>query len=168
MTDLSQIAEHDWNEARRRADLLRPLAELAHCPRDRARVAAAQLGLSERQVYTCLQRLRQADGALTALLVSGSDGGRGQRRLVGPREDLIRRLIEDLYLTPQKRTAAEVVRAIRHQSDQRGLRPPSESTIRRRLKTLSLSERRRRGESHPEAEPIDGATPPATAPLDWL
>lgn len=168
MTDLSQIAEHDWNEARRRADILRPLAELAHCPRDRARVAAAQLGLSERQVYTCLQRLRQADGALTALLAGGSDGGRGQRRLAGPREDLIRRLIEDLYLTSQKRTAADVVRAIRHQSDQMGLSPPSESTIRRRLKTLSLPERRRRGESHPEAEPIYGATPPATAPLDWL
>ena len=55
--DLSQIAEQDWNEARRRADVLRPLAELTHCPRDRARAAAAQLGLSERQVYTCLQRL---------------------------------------------------------------------------------------------------------------
>ena len=168
MIDLSQIAEQDWNEARRRADVLRPLAELAHCPHDRARAAAAQLGLSERQVYTCLQRLREADGALTALLVGGSDGGRGQRRLAEPREDLIRRLIDDLYLTRQKRTAAEMVRTIRQQSHQQGLSPPSESTIRRRLNTLSLAERGRRGESHPEAQPIDGATPPAAGPLDWV
>jgi hypothetical protein len=31
MTDLSQIAEPDWNEARRRALVLRPLAHL-HSP----------------------------------------------------------------------------------------------------------------------------------------
>jgi putative transposase len=168
MIDLSQIAEQDWTEARRRADLLRPLAELAHCPRDRAREAAADLGLSERQVYTCLRRLREADGALTALLVGGSGGGRGRRRLAGAREDLMRCLMEELYLTPQKRLAAEVVRAIRQRSLQQGLLPPSESTIRRRLNTLSLAERGRRGESHPEAQPIDGATPSAAGPLDWV
>jgi len=33
MTDLLQIAEEDWNEARRRAEIVRPLAELEHCPR---------------------------------------------------------------------------------------------------------------------------------------
>jgi len=32
MTDLSQIAEPDWNEARRRALVLRPLAELVFQP----------------------------------------------------------------------------------------------------------------------------------------
>jgi len=36
------------------------------------------------------------------------------------------------------------------------------------VKTLSLAERRQRGELHPEAEPIYGVTPPADAPLDWL
>ena len=51
MTDLSQIAEPDWNEAHRRAMVLRPLAELAHCPRDQVSAAAAELGLSERHTY---------------------------------------------------------------------------------------------------------------------
>ena len=168
MTDLSQIAEPDWNEAHRRALVLRPLAELAHCPRDRASAAAAELGLSERHTYRLIQRLRAADGALTALRVGRSGGGRGRRRLAGPREDLMRCLVEELYLTPQKRGAAEVVRAIRQQSRQQGLPPPSESTIRRRLNTLSLAERGRRGESHPEVQPIDGATPSAAGPLDWV
>lgn len=101
MTDLSQIAEPDWNEAHRRARVLRPLAELAHCPRDRASAAAAELGLSERHTYRLIQRLRAADGALTALRVGRSGGGRGRRRLAGAREDLMRGLIEELYLTPQ-------------------------------------------------------------------
>ncbi len=168
MTDLSQIAEPDWNEAHRRARVLRPLAELAHCPRDQVSAAAAELGLSERHTYRLIQRLRAADGALTALRVGRSGGGRGRRRLAGAREDLMRGLIEELYLTPQKRLAAEVVRAIRQRSLQQGLHPPSESTIRRRLNALSLAERGRRGESHPEAQPIDGATPPAAGPLDWV
>lgn len=168
MTDLSQIAEPDWNEAHRRARVLRPLAELAHYPCDQVSAAAAELGLSERHTYRLIRRLRAADGALTALQVGRSGGGRGRRRLAGPREELMRCLVEELYLTPQKRVAAEVVRAIRQQSRQQGPPPPSESTIRRRLNTLSLAERGRRGESHPEAQPIDGATPPAAGPLDWV
>jgi putative transposase len=49
-----------------------------------------------------------------------------------------------------------------------GLDPPSESTIRRRLKTLSLAEHRLRGEKHPETKPIYGVTPVSDIPLDWL
>ncbi|HYA39644.1 MAG TPA: Mu transposase C-terminal domain-containing protein [Candidatus Methylomirabilis sp.] len=168
MTDLSQIAEPDWDEARRRAAVLRPLAELQPCPRLRARAAGAELGLSERQVYRLIQRLRETDGALTAVLPGGSDGGRGKRRLATSRETLLRGLIQDVFITPQKRSAAEFVRAVRRQALHAGVQPPSESTIRRRLKVLSPAELRRRGEPHPEAEPIDGITPPADAPLDRL
>ncbi|MFZ0254994.1 MAG: hypothetical protein WAN46_04975, partial [Gammaproteobacteria bacterium] len=71
-----------------------------------------QLGLSARQVYTLVQRLRQADGALIALLPRRSDGGRAKPRLAAPRENLLQRLIEEIYLTSQKRSAAELVRAI--------------------------------------------------------
>ncbi len=132
MTDLSQIAEQDWNEAHRRAVIIRPLAELKQCPRSQARAAAADLGLSERQVYRLIQRLREADGALTALLPGGSNGGRGRRRLAAPRENLLRRLIKEVFVTPQKQSAAELVRVIRSQSIQSELQPPSESTIRHR------------------------------------
>jgi len=38
MTDLSQIAEQEWNEANRRAIVVRPLIEFEHCPREKARV----------------------------------------------------------------------------------------------------------------------------------
>jgi transposase InsO family protein len=127
-----------------------------------------QLGLSARQVYTLVQRLRQADGALIALLPRRSDGGRAKPRLAAPRENLLQRLIEEIYLTSQKRSAAELVRAIHRHAEQVGVQPPSESTIRRRLKRLSLSECRRRGDAYPQTQPVDGRTPPAEAPLDWV
>lgn len=168
MVDLSQIAEQEWNEANRRAMVIRPLIELKHCPREKARAAAAELGLSDRQIYRLIQRLRKLDGELTALLPGGSNGGRGKQRLSEPRETLLHRLIVEVFITPQKRTAADLIRAIRRQSLKDGLVPPSESTIRRRLKTLSLSDRCQRGEQHPETKPIYGVTPIADNPLDWL
>ena len=67
MADLSQIAEHEWNEANRRALVVRPLIEFERCPREKAREAAVELGLSERQIYRLIQRLRELGGELTAL-----------------------------------------------------------------------------------------------------
>lgn len=168
MTDLSLIAEQEWNEARRRAVVLRPLVEFKHCPRNRAHEAAVELGLSERQVYRLIQRLRESGGELTALLPGGSNGGRGKQRLAAPREKLLHRLIAEIFLTRQKRSAADLVLAIRSESLKAGLAPPSESTIRRRLKTLSLAEHRQRGEQHPETKPIYGVTPISDIPFDWL
>ena len=168
MADLSQIAEHEWNEANRRALVVRPLIEFERCPREKAREAAVELGLSERQIYRLIRRLRELGGELTALLPGGSNGGRGKQRLAEPREALLHRLIAEVFITPQKRSASALIRAIRNQSLKDGLQPPSESTIRRRLKTLSLAERRQRGEQHPETKPIYGVTPIADTPLDWL
>ena len=54
MTDLSQIAEHDRNEARRRAVIIRPLAELKHCPRSQARAAARILNCHHATLYRAL------------------------------------------------------------------------------------------------------------------
>ncbi len=158
MIDLSQIAEQKWDEAHRRVEIVRPLLNFKHCPRNRAHEAAIELGLSDRQVYLLIQRLRESDGKLTALLSGGSNGGRGKQRLAVPREKLLQRLIAEVFLTPQKRSAAVLVLAIRSESLKAGLEPPSESTIRRRLKTLSLAEHSQRGELHPETKPIYGVT----------
>ncbi len=168
MTDLSLIAEQEWNEAHRRAAVIRPLLEFNRCPREKAREAASELGLSDRQVYRLIQRLRESGGKLTALLPGGSSGGRGKPRLDAPSENLLHRLIDEVYLTRQKRSAADLVLAIRSQCLRAKVKPPSESTIRRRLKGLSLAERCRRGEQHPETKPINGSTPVSDTPLDWL
>lgn len=168
MADLSQISEQAWHEAERRALIMRPLLEFERCPRDKAHEAAVALGLSARQVYRLIQRLREFDGELTALLPGDSNGGRGKQRLTAPRENLLRRLIDEVFVTRQKRSVADLVLAIRSQSMQLGLEPPSESTIRRRLKTLSPAEHCKRGEKHPETLPIYGVTPIADSPLDWL
>lgn len=75
--DLSLIPGPRWQEAERRTAVLRPLAALPVCSRAQARAAAATLGVTERQVYRLLRRCREGGGTLTAMVRSGSSGGRG-------------------------------------------------------------------------------------------
>lgn len=168
MVDLAAIPEAVWREAQRRADVIRPLAEAERRPRPLIRAAAATLGLSERQTYVLLHRCREAGGALTALLPGGSSGGRGKPRISQMSEAALRRTIDELYLTPQRLSAAKVVEAVVGRCRVARLQPPSPSTIRRRLRVLSLAERQRRGEVHPEAQPVHGPAPAVSSPLDLV
>ena len=168
MADLSLIPEAAWREARRRAEVIRPLADRDHRPRHMVQAAAMTLGLSERQTYTLLRRCREAGGELTALVPGRSSGGRNRPRTAPASEATLRRVVQDLYLTPRKPTAAEVAREVAGRCRAEELQPPSSSTVRRRLRSLPLADRRRRGEEHPEAKPVHGHAPPVRFPLDLV
>lgn len=168
MADLSLVPEVVWSEARRRAEVIRPLADREHRPRHMIQAAAATLGLSERQIYTLLRRCRDAGGDLTALLLRQSSGGRDRPRMAPASEAALHRTVHELYLTPQKPTAAEVVREVAGRCRAEKLRPPSSSTVRRRLRALSPAEGRKRGEEHPEITSVHGHTPSVQFPLDLV
>jgi len=112
MADLSLIPEAAWHEARRRAEVIRSLADRERRPRHMIQGAAATLGLSERQTYTLLRRCREAGGELTALLPGQSSGGRSRPRVAPASEAALQRVVDERYLTPQKPTAAEVAREV--------------------------------------------------------
>lgn len=97
MVDLSTISEGQWIEAQCCAEVVRPLAERSRCPRRLARVAAQELGISERQVYELVRCTREAGGTLSALLPKEGRGGRGWGRLARPAEELTAQIIEDVY-----------------------------------------------------------------------
>ena len=119
--DLSLVAAPVWREAERRAAVIRPLAALPACPRGEARTAAEALGLSERQVYRLLRRCREGGGALTALVTEGSEGGRGKSRIGAARDELVRDVVAELYLTPQRLSAEQVVQEVRRRAFERKL-----------------------------------------------
>jgi putative transposase len=168
VADLSLIPDGAWREAERRAAVIRPLAECERRPRHLILAAAARLGLSERQTYTLVRRCVDAGGDLTALLPGRSNGGRAKPRVATTGEAILHQTIRDLYLTPQKPTASHVVREVLGRCRAENLRPPSPSTVRRRLKALSLADLRRRGEEHPEAKPVHGHAPHGQHPLDLV
>ena len=138
MVDVSLVPEAAWCEARRRAEVIRPLVESAHRSRHLVQAAATTLGLSERQTYTILRRCREAGGDLTSLLPGISNGGRNKRRVAPVSETALERIVRELYLTPQKPTAARVVREVIGRCRAEKLPVPSPNTVRRRLKALSL------------------------------
>ena len=165
--DLSLIPEPLWQEAERRAAVLRPLAKLPACPRDQARTAAAALGVTERQVYRLLRKCREGGGALTAMVRGRSSGGRGKTRITECRDTLIREAMSDLYLTPQRLSAASIVAEVRKRARAQHVRPPSAGTVRRRIAALSMEDRRQRGDVDvPDA--VLGSTVTAKAPLDMV
>jgi putative transposase len=165
--DLSLVPKPLWQEAERRAAVLRPLAALPACPREQARTAAATLGVTERQVYRLLRRCREGGGTLTAMVRGRSSGGRGKGRIAERRDALIREAVTELYLTPQRLSAARIVIEVRKRAHAQYMRPPSAGTVRRRIAALSMEERRRRGDVEvPEA--VLGSTVTAKAPLDMV
>ncbi len=113
-----------------------------------------------------LRRCREAGGELTALAPGRSSGGRNRPRTAPASEAALRRVVQEVYLTPQKPTAAEVAREVAGRCRAEKLRVPSSSTMRRRLRSLPSADRRRRGEDHPEAKPVHGHAPAIRFPLD--
>ena len=168
MPDLSLVSEAAWREAQRRAEVIRPLAERESRPRHLVQAAAAALGLSERQTYTLLRRCREAGGDLTALVPGTSSGGRNKPRVPPASEAALHRVARELYLTPQKPTAARVAREVIGRCTAEKLPAPFASTVLRRLKALPPADRRRRGEGHPEIAPVHGHAPLSRHPLDLV
>ena len=110
---LLSLSAAAWEEAKRRALVIAPLADLAGVPTATALAAAEQLGLSPRSVYTLLQRYRTSGRLVSALAPRPHPGGRGGTRLPQPVERVITQAIEGVYLTRQKRRVEAVVFEVR-------------------------------------------------------
>ena len=67
-----------WEKARRRADIIGPLAALASVGHHTADEAAQTLGLSRRQVYALIRRARLGSGLVTDMAPGQSGGGKGK------------------------------------------------------------------------------------------
>ncbi|CCH32985.1 helix-turn-helix domain-containing protein [Saccharothrix espanaensis] len=70
-----------WDAAVRRAEVIGRLARVDAVGLEAADAAAAELGLSRRQVYVLLRRWRTGEGVVTDLLPQRSSGGGGGARL---------------------------------------------------------------------------------------
>ena len=155
-----------WEEARRRAGVIGPLASGPLSQRA-ADAAGEQLGLSRRQVFALVKRWRDGSGLVTDVAVGQSDGGRGARRLPEPVEVVIREVLDKRYMTRQRPTLAavygDVVRACKAQ----GLRVPARNTVASRIALLHPAAVAQAREGSEGARGLRGAggSPPAIEAL---
>src|ERR1700740_2810683 len=95
------LSEASWAEARRRAAVIRPLAEGSTLSANVAADAGRILGLSERTVYTLVKRWRETDGAIPALIAAPSNRKR-PGRLPEEVERLVTAAISKMYMSKQR------------------------------------------------------------------
>ncbi len=168
-SDLVSLSARDWQEAQRRAVVIRPLAALHAMPADLAQQAAEQLGLSQRTISTLLQRSRASGGLLTSVVRRRSSGGRGTGRLAQGQEAVMRATIAELSLSPQRHRAADVVQEVHRRCHVAGLQAPSAKAIRARIHAIRPEESVRRRHGRHAAHrltPVHGAFPTVTTPLE--
>lgn len=168
--ELSVIAPAQWEEARRRAITVRPLAENPARTRADVVAAAAVLGLKPTQMYELLARY-VADPRLTSLIPRSRGGVIGRYRLPGEIETLVDQAIEAVYLTRQCAKIMDLVIEVRKRCRAAGLTPPSRTAITTRVRAKPAREVITRREGRKAAEdrfrPVTGSLE-ATAPLSLV
>ena len=135
-----------WDRMKLISAAIAPLATQSIAGRVAVGAVAASLGISGRQVYVLIKRLRDGSGLLTDLAPGHSSGGKGASRLVDEVEDLVRVIVRKQFLTRQKRSVAAVHRDIAMACRAQALPVPSRSSVERRIRALNPVEvGRRRG-----------------------
>lgn len=125
-----------WERVARQAAVIGPLARLDVIGLAQADVAANELGISRRQVYTLLERWRGGQGMATDLLPGASAGGRGKGRLATETERVVEEVLRTRYMTRQRLTRSAVHREIVIRCRALGLVAPSRGAVDRRIARL--------------------------------
>jgi len=178
-TDTSRIPEQGvatlpdqaWERARRRAEIIGPLAQSEPVGHAAADAAAQALGLSRRQVYALIRRARQGAGLVTDFAPGQSSGGKGKGRLPEPVERIIRALLQKRFLTKQKRSLAAFHREVTQACKAQKLRVPTRNTVALRIASLDPLKTVRRREGQDASRELQGAggvPPPVSAPLEQV
>ena len=165
------LTDHQWQEARRRAAIIRPLAAASSISQRAAEEAGRKLSLSARTIYTLVRAWRLSEGSVPVLVPIKPSGGRGRARLAIAVEAIIGEAVEHVYLTAQKPRLSRVLKAVRRRCRISGLKVPSVNTIQARINelkpTLVVTRREGRKAAH-RLTPAAGVTPPARAPLEVI
>lgn len=158
--DLTEVSSQDWQEARRRLEVIESLATVTDRTRCSVEEAAELLRLSVTHAYRLLKRY-ESDPRLTSLLPGRRGRKQGHSRLATMVEEVIGAAIEEVYLTRQKPRVSVLVEDVRRRCRALGLAQPSAKAVRRRLKARPASQLLARREGRKAARdrygPITGS-----------
>ena len=162
------LSEAGWAEARRRATVIRPLAEANTLPASVAAEAGRILGLSDRTIYTLVKRWRETDGSIPALIAALSNRKRPDRLCVEV-ERLVAAAISKLYMSKQRIKLSALMTLIQAECRKAGLRAPSRNTVQTRIdrrRPDELSRRRHGRNAARRFQAVEGQFPATAQPFD--
>lgn len=132
--DLMGVSREDWDEAKRRLDVIKPLLTRRARGEARAVQLAKAAGVSVPTLYAW-RRDYLGSGLLSSLLPYRSEGGKGKSRIKDPVVDeAMRQTIDKFYLTDAKPSVAKAMEDLTLRCQGLGVTPPSIHTLRRRIK----------------------------------
>lgn len=165
--EIDSIAEDDWRVAKTRYEAIKPLLE-SETSRRAVEARAAEIQVDPATLYRWLSRYRSVD-AISALIPFKRGWRTGRYRISEASEGIIRKVIEDFYLKPERPSDQKVVREVHRICDERHIERPSATAIRARINRIPERERlRRRGQAElarNRFHPTPGKFPGADYPL---
>lgn len=165
--DIDSIAEEDWRVAQARYEAIQPLLEIEQS-RSVVEARAAEVDVNPATLYRWLSRYRSMD-AISALIPFKRGWKTGNYRIGEAAEGVIRQVIQDFYLKPERPSPQKVVREVHRICDMRHIERPSPTAIRARIARIPEHERlKRRGQAELAKNkflPVPGKFPGAEYPL---
>ena len=162
-------SENDWEAARRREKLIRPLVARGSITHNDVDAAATELGLSRSFMYKLVARYRRRPQT-SSLLFAKRGRPKDSRSLDQEREQLIQTAIHEFYLRRERPRIADLIKELYRLCDQQNLRAPNYRTIRKRVQALDakLAVQRRHGSKIANAkyQPVGISPFSALAPLE--
>lgn len=166
--ELVEITDQDWRQAHERFEIIRPLLDDHDCTRAKVQARAESVGRHPATLYRWLEQYRRG-GRVSTLAPTKRGMDRGQSRLDPDVEAVVSTTIDEVYLNTQKRSISYTCNEVARRCRNAGLELPHASTIRRRIKALSMKETLRRREGSQAVRnqyaPIQGVFPGANWPL---
>lgn len=166
--DLTEIGDSDWHEAERRFSIIQPLVDRYLIGREVVSARAKETGVDTATIYRWLQRYRST-GSVLALIPQKPGWKKGKTRIPAHAEAVIKEVIKEVYLTPQRPSAQKVVLEVLRRCHERKIDPPSPGTVRSRLHRVPERDRMRahgfRERAINQFQPAAGQFPNADYPL---
>jgi len=166
--ELSEIADDDWKIAQKRFAAISPLAGKMTIGREDAVARAQEVSVNVATLYRWLKKYN-ATGSVTALIPRRRGWKQGNRRTDPEAEKVIRDVIDEFFLTRQRPSPKHAVTEVHRRCSERGIEPPSHTTVRARISEIPERDRLRargfREKAVNRFTPAPGKFPNADYPL---
>lgn len=165
--ELLQVLDKDWEEAKRRYEIIRPLLDKPDRSRQDVTERGKLFGHHTNTLYEWIQRYD--DSHLLTALLPRTRSDKGTTKFSPEIETIIQAVVESEYLTKQRKSQQKVCDEVRKRCLHAGFEPPHDNTIRNRLKQLAgeqvMAKRKGRKAADHAYSPIEGSFPGADWPL---
>ena len=137
--DISEINDSEYNEAKRRYEAILPLLEKNLSRKDSVEYSK-KIGIHFTTLYRWQERYKST-GTILGLISNKVGAKKGNTRLNSEIEILIKRIIDNYYLTIQKPSVQSVVDKVLAECKRMNIIAPHSNTIRNRIEAITEYEK---------------------------